>query len=50
MAQWVKAVAAKPNDLNSVVGIHMIGESCQLSFDLHVCSVAHVCECTHISK
>lgn len=50
MAQWVKAVAAKPNDLNSVVGIHMVGESSQLSFNFYVCSVAHVCECTHISK
>lgn len=33
VAQWVKALAAKPEDLSSVPGTHMV--SCKLSSDLH---------------
>lgn len=41
MAQQVKTVLAKSNDLNSTPAIHMIeGDSHRLSSYLHTCDVA----------
>lgn len=54
MAHQVKPVAAKPDDLNKILGTYMVKEktgSCKLSSDLHICTVAwesiHVCVCAH---
>jgi hypothetical protein len=50
MAQWVAELAAKPDHLSSILRSHVGEENCKLFFNFHMCSVSHMCICTHINK
>lgn len=39
MAQWVKVIAAKPADLSSIPGIHMVGGENQNSLSCSLRSI-----------
>jgi hypothetical protein len=49
MAQQIKALVAKPDDLSLITGTHKKEEENWLpqSFPLHTCSMAHACTHTH---
>lgn len=43
MAEWIKALATKPDILCSIPGTHMVEEeinSCKLFSGLHLCTIA----------